>query len=240
MDVSPCAVLGAIRAANPPLSHDGARVAKRGGMRLLFVLLSVSAAAIACSTEVTTFPADDGGGAGSSSNGSSSSSASGGPDFGACTANTQCILQAPGCCEPCVEPTLETVEPINQSQSQAFREATCESLDAPCPACASQPNPNLFAYCSAGQCEEADVETERWNECERNSDCRLRVGTGCCEPCHEASVYELVAVPVEGQGALLDKVCDGDVACFECAPTYPTEAEAVCDQGACKVRIYDF
>ena len=106
------------------------------------------------------------------------SSSTGGPNFGACNLHGDCILQSPGCCSPCQTLTLDLVEPINRNQSSAFRDATCDSPDAPCPACEPIPNGNLFAYCEAGQCQEADVETADWNTCNDNSDCRLRAGAG--------------------------------------------------------------
>ncbi len=120
----------------------------------------------------------------------------------------------------------------------AFRDATCSTPNEPCPACATLDNPNLFAYCDAGQCQEADVELEPWNQCEENDDCVLRAGLDCCEAC-TAEYDTTVAVP-RSHNQLLDKVCDGDVGCPECAPTYPAGAEAECDQGVCRVVISDF
>lgn len=155
--------------------------------------------------------------------------------FGACEHSYECVLRVPGCCGVCGQPTLADVEPINDAMSADFFEATCDEEEPICPDCAEMANPNLFAFCEAGQCAEADVMTEAWNQCQINEDCVLRVGTDCCESCTLGSYDDLIAVPV-GSSGLGERVCDDEPApCPPCAPTYPAEAAAICDNGACRV-----
>jgi hypothetical protein len=204
---------------------------------LTFATLAVPAILLAavgsgCETTVTTLQNPGGGG---SSTSSTTITTSGGTNFGACTRSYECELRAPGCCGYCGEPTLDVVEPINESLSQAFYDATCGEENPACPDCAAGYNANLYAYCNQGQCAEADVVTEPWNTCNEASDCTLRVGTACCESCSLGDISNLIAIPF-GEAALLDQVCDGEPApCPPCAPTYPSEAEAICLGGVCQV-----
>ena len=58
------------------------------------------------------------------------------------------------------------------------------------------PNPNLAATCSAGTCQGFDVSKEDvYSACQSDTDCRLRVGLGCCEGC-QSTGYDLVAINV--------------------------------------------
>ncbi len=170
----------------------------------------------------------------SSTSSSSSSSSTGGPNFGSCSEPGVCVLHAPGCCGVCGKPTLGQLDAINQSATQAHYDATCDDPAGPCPGCASQPNPDLFAYCDLDkkQCVGADFATHPLNTCKQPSDCTLRYGLSCCECGSEG--LGLTAVPVD-YSPVAELVCAGDVGCLECQPTYPQDVMADCVGGKCVV-----
>jgi len=174
------------------------------------------------------------GGSGNSgtSNGGSGNSGAGSAGFASCNGPGQCVLRTPGCCGICSEPTLADVEPINQANDQAFYDATCGENDPICPACAEQPNPNLFAYCRAEQCVEDDITLSEYNQCNEASECVLRAGLGCCE-CGGFGVVALPASFVEQQ--LLQLVCPPDWGCDDCVPELPDGAEPACIDNRCAV-----
>ncbi|MBI4702985.1 MAG: hypothetical protein HY744_17855 [Deltaproteobacteria bacterium] len=167
----------------------------------------------------------------SASSTSSSSSSSGG--FGACDGPGQCTLAAPGCCgPPCGTPSLPDFAPINQSQTQAFFNATCPDPEhTPCPGCPSGQYPDLFAYCDGGQCLGADMRVSPMNSCQGPQDCRLRWGLGCCE-CNSEQLG-LTAIPVAIEPELAAMVCQPGQGCPECMPSYPPGAFAFCQGGRC-------
>jgi hypothetical protein len=180
-------------------------------------------------------------GSGNATNGSAgpaTSGAGGNASFGKCTGPGQCILAEPGCCGSCGRIGLDDVEPIHQDQQKAFYAATCDDPTGPCPGCASLPNPDLFAFCDAGQCAEADITKHAANVCKTSQDCRLRIGLACCEAC-VGSREQVVAIPVAFEKELLALVCGGDVGCPACAPQYPPYAVAACEGGRCVVSLVD-
>jgi hypothetical protein len=157
-----------------------------------------------------------------------SSTGSGSTNFAACSGQGQCVLTYPGCCEPCHQ-QLSTLKPINKAQLKAFRDAECTQKNPICDACLPTPNPNLFAYCDAGQCIGADLSKHPLNSCTSAKDCRLRAGTGCCE-CGGQGV---TAIPINAEQKLTALVCAPNTACAECAPTFPANVHADCVAGKC-------
>jgi hypothetical protein len=214
----------------------------------------------ACSSDVDDTTSSQGGNAGSGGAGAQGGSAaggnggdgaqggsgaagggSGGQTFGSCGDTGQCIVAIAGCCGTCGAPTLESVTPIAADEAQAFFDATCPDPDnTPCPGCASFPNGNLYAYCEAGQCVEADVSQGSFSECTQSADCTLRWGAGCCAGCDGAWEPgfggDLIAVSTSKLGDFAAQVCAGaDVACRDCEPIFPPGAFAECVAGHCTV-----
>ena len=176
----------------------------------------------------------------SGSVGSATNGAGGSVDFAACSGPGQCTLAVPGCCGSCGPITLESVDPINAMYSKAFHDSTCKDPGMPCPDCASLPNGNLYAYCGqANHCQEADVTQQPLSECAVAADCTLRWGLACCPGC--TGTWEpdyggdLVAIATSKLADLAALVCDGNVACDECAPEFPPGASAECVAGHCAV-----
>lgn len=172
---------------------------------------------------------------------STGTSGGGGTDaFLLCESPSDCTIVARTCCGVCSEPQLDDVIAVAKEQQQAYRESVCDP-GQPCPLCAAEPNPDLFASCvgasdnAPGQCQAFDVSQTAIGACQSDDDCVLRNGLACCESCTTATRSTLVAINKNEEGALHDLVCEGDVACPECAPSYPPNAKAVCEAGSCRV-----
>lgn len=166
--------------------------------------------------------------------GGGGSGAGGGDHFNACTGPGQCILTFPGCCDGCGVPELGDVVAIHKDNFEAFHQSACPN-ETECPKCASVINPNLFAYCDLGTCKAADTRTHHVGACVSDTDCRLRIGTSCCESCIAASTSDLTAVSTSSE--LESLVCEPMTGCPACAPQYPPEASAFCADGQCAVVI---
>lgn len=151
----------------------------------------------------------------------------------ACTHNGECTLTSRTCCGVCGAPNLEDVIALPFSSIDDYRATACEG-DPLCPGCASAPNPNLFATCNAATCVAIDVGATAIAQCEVDDDCVLRVA-GCCE-CGDTSPEALVSLRADALLDYLALVCDAEVPCDDCVPTYPDDQEAYCDAGRCAQR----
>jgi len=191
----------------------------------------------ACGGKVTVDAASGAGGAtaGSTSVATGSSTATGGGMFNACSQPGSCTLVAKTCCGVCGAPMLSDVVGVGIGQESGYRESVCSPNPAPCPACAEQPNWNLFSVCdvAASTCVAVDVAASPYSECAAASDCTLRRGLACCT-CSFAG-GDWVAVAKEKLGALSAAVCAPDQACDACEPAPPPELVPACVNGHCLV-----
>lgn len=204
-----------------------------------------------CGSEITVWNDGGGGSQSTSSTGNqstgnqstgTSSSTSGGPtDLSACDGVGQCELVPASCCGFCGQPATDDMTGIHKDQLDAHRNEVCGD-DAACPACYAEPDPNLFAYCDQpasgnGSCVAADVRTHDLSVCEKDSDCRLRMGLDCCEGCF-GGVDGVVAISTKKNDELSALACGPELmGCPECAPDYPDDAIAVCTSGHCEVAF---
>lgn len=193
----------------------------------LLLVLTLAASA-GCGSKVVA-----GGGSGGTGTGGTSSGDGGSTSFTACNGPGQCELVGTGCCGSCGTPELTGKTAVNSAQADAYFKSVCPE-PVPCPACAEQPNPNLFAYCDSGNCRAVDVRTDALSACNTDADCRLRFGTDCCESC-SGDTSQLVAVSVSNDlGAL---TCSPNEDCPGCIPGYPPGAIAICNAGHCMVDL---
>ena len=125
----------------------------------------------------------------------------------------------------------------------AHRDAACSigHPDWECPVCPVEPDPNVFAYCEIaagaieGRCNAVELTTHELSACEFDGDCRLRIGTSCCEGCSDES--QIVALN-RYESNLLDSMrCDDEpgVGCPDCLPQIPPQYQAVCSDRHCTV-----
>ncbi len=92
------------------------------------------------------------------------------------------------------------------------------------------PDPNLTAVCRASQCSAIDIRTDAMTACQIDTDCVLRIGSVCCEPCSGGAPYELIALSQAGYVEYKNNQCrPGDGACSKCVVLYPPGFAAKCD-----------
>jgi len=199
--------------------------------------LGLALAIAGCGGNVSVGTSGDGGNGGA---GGGTTTSTGTPtnDFAACTGPGQCVLAITNCCGPCGTPEIGDYAAVNQAQLGGYQKFVCPE-ETPCPACAAELNPHLFAYCDAGQCVAADARTHAVSACTSSDDCYLRVGTDCCESCGPISVSQLTAV-TNAMPQIEALVCAPDTGCAECGSQLPPEALTLCGvSGHCEVVISD-
>jgi hypothetical protein len=176
-----------------------------------------------------------GGGSAGSGGGSVGSGGSGGSAqvFDDCSGPGQCVLAGNTCCGVCGAPAVTDMAAVNNTLFDEYRTYICP-MPTGCPECATQLNPNLFAYCEASKCIAADVTMHAFSECTTAADCSLRHGMECCESC-AGDAYDLVALNANGKTEIYQTVCDPLASCPDCAPNYPPEYKADCMAGRCVV-----
>lgn len=152
-----------------------------------------------------------------------------------CNEPSECIVTHAGCCEPCVEPTLDDVIGISPDDLEEYRASTCADPVA-CPDCEPAfPNPDLVATCNARACVAVDVQGLPATRCTDDDECRVRTNT-CCECDADPTFPNLIGITPLGVLDLLGLVCDSDATCDPCTPDYPSDVEAYCNAGRCDVR----
>jgi hypothetical protein len=203
-------------------------IARLASLALLSALALLLAASGGCRGTVEGAGGSGAGGAGG---------AGGGADFAACDGPGQCALVPTGCCGTCGAPELSDLAAVNTARAAEFAESVCPE-PIPCPKCATQPNPNLFATCRQGRCVAADARTDAVSACQQSSDCVLRYGMGCCESTCMGTEGELTCVSVTGFQAIHSELGCDSVACDACLPVYPMFAVPLCNaQGHCEVGL---
>lgn len=159
-------------------------------------------------------------------------------DFTVCTVPSECVFAIIDCCGPCGEPSLSDYDAINAEYLDEHHAVVCTDPDPICPGCAVMPNPELITTCDAtGHCLGLDTGAEDLSLCTVDEDCRIRA-RDCCECGASMSYDNLIAIRTDAEAEYSDLVCDPDTGCFECAPEYPGDVQAVCDDdGHCTAWV---
>lgn len=216
------------------------RMIKAGAV---WVILSAGGLLAACTNDVTVLRDGSGSsGQGENTMTTGSTSGSGGSaGYAECKWAGECELVNRTCCGVCGPPALADMTAINRQHHDAYTGGLCVGPSGACDDCEQEPNVNLFAYCDSpteavGNCIAADVRESDLSRCEVDSDCRLRLGLGCCELC-AGNGDALVAINTKLEQQLRDLVCPAfaDIGCPECGPQYPADIFALCKQGHCAV-----
>jgi hypothetical protein len=156
-----------------------------------------------------------------------------GIDWGTCSGGGTCVAVRKGCCDPCGMPEVDSFAGVNVAHVEVFKAETCP-VPMPCPKCPTIVNPNIAARCVNNRCQAFDVgKVPEFSACSFDSDCRLRGGLACCEPC---SSDLWVALNVSSEMALRSAVCNGPIACPPCIPIPPAGMRPVCKTGYCAVE----
>jgi len=159
-------------------------------------------------------------------------------DWTACTAPSECVFTIIDCCGPCGVPSLSDYDAVNADFVDEHYGAVCTDPDPICPGCAVMPNPELITTCDAtGHCLGLDTGAEDLSLCTSNEDCRIRA-RDCCECGASMSPENLIAIRTDSTAEYEDLVCDPDMGCPECAPEYPADVQAICDEdGHCTAWV---
>lgn len=160
-----------------------------------------------------------------------------------CEQPTDCQIGGYGCCSACESreggEILQATHLITYTGSPVFRYDGCMPSTCTCDEPTSEQRVRHFFVptCDTGKCGIADVRTADVTACDTADDCKLRIGTACCEGCAtDDAIPESRLVGVRADGSFEALVCGtGDVACDDCAPSYPEGARAECVQGRCSV-----
>ena len=215
------------------------------------LMVSLAHLGAACGSDVVVEGSSEGsGGAGSTGTLSTGSNTGGGSavatvtgtggasNFKPCQSSADCSLVPQTCCGVCGVPELEDVLSVNVQFQNDHKLKVCGDPPPPCPYCATEPNPNLYAFCEigimGGTCVAEDIRKSDLSACQTDSDCSLRFGLNCCEPCGGSS-SDLVAINRSQLGALEARKCDAAEACDECVPNYPNGVTTTCTAGQCQV-----
>ena len=204
-----------------------------GGRRIFFVVLIVLCMALGGCYEGTAGTAGDGATDTVSDDGAAADGAGDpveegeNPDWAACQVPSDCVIVSNGCCDICGMPTLNEVDGVNKSLLDEHYDDVCGD-PVPCPQCITMPNPELIATCRDGFCVAMDVGAENLTACTSGEECVIRTPE-CCECGADTTPGVLIAIRSDSRRELEELVCDPDVDCAMCAPVYPDNVEAVCD-----------
>jgi hypothetical protein len=151
-----------------------------------------------------------------------------------CVANDDCGLRAKTCCGICGAPSSTDVIALSVEGMTQYTKDVCGGGPVPCPACATQMNPDLFATCRSGNCKVVDLATSDLSACQQASDCVLRAAT-CCECNASVETWNLVALSKSALADYASQVCGSEEVCAKCMPIYPTTIVPACVSGHCQI-----
>ena len=96
--------------------------------------------------------------------------------------------------------------------------------------------PYFGALCKNQRCELFDVrEKPELVGCDRDADCRLRQGLGCCEGCGNDGPWIALNEKAQSTNQLASLVCDVPATCATCDSVPPDDLEPRCIEGRCVV-----
>lgn len=155
------------------------------------------------------------------------------PRFDTCETPSDCELGAGGCCGVCDGPNVSAHDFTSYNRKYAGMISTCG--DVACGPCPEPPSDGIrkyfFADCVQGRCVVGDFRNSPTTACSQETDCMLRLGTGCCPSC--GSINDLIAVRRDGSFDAF--VCGGvPTPCAACARV-EVEKRAVCTDGRCAI-----
>ncbi len=161
--------------------------------------------------------------------------------YDSCDVPSDCVLTANTCCGVCGAPTRSDVAAVNADMTMDYYlDVACpaaRTAPPPCPDCAGMPNPNLIVTCIDSRCRVVDLASDPpYAECTADSDCIVRA-RDCCECGADLSPFNLVAIAASELSSFEGLVCDPMSACPECAPVYPTDIGAACNDGFCALAM---
>jgi len=151
-----------------------------------------------------------------------------------CASGSDCALTLASCCGPpnvtgYTAHDFVAYAPQHQGQLDLCEIPTCTDP----PGDLSGERKYFVPECVQNECTVTDLRTSELTRCETAQDCRLRMGSGCCEGCGDL-------IAVRNDGSFEKQVCgDAILPCPPCVGTMPPDsAVPVCIDGHCSVA-YD-
>jgi hypothetical protein len=151
-----------------------------------------------------------------------------GAGWSSCGGPGDCQLQFNSCCGTCGVPKAGDFDAVAFDKTQAHFTDVCPS-PTPCPACASQDNNNLAAFCEANTCQVVEISTDPISACAVDADCTVRLAK-CCD-CGAGQPADYIALRSQDYYTYETQVCGpgGGGCALDCAPSSPP-VQAVCNQ----------
>lgn len=154
------------------------------------------------------------------------------PVDAACSMPGMCTLVPASCCGTCGAATPSDRIALPRESADAYRKSVCAS--SACPACATQQDPNLQAFCVSGSCVPVNLKVDPESACASDADC-VPAYTRCCGACTNA---DLVAVNKTTAATLLTQICDPRLDCASTCGPPPLGAGALCDPTTKHCTLY--
>jgi hypothetical protein len=150
------------------------------------------------------------------------------PEWLACSDTSECVLREASCCPDCGLQDASRTLAFHRDYGDYVTRTVCGPIPPPCPPISCEPAPvYIIPLCIEGRCQAIDIRQDKLTSCSTDTQCRLRWGTTCCEPCGTPPVQLLVAV--NSQVSYDQTVCGMGTGCPECVTApYPTAAKALC------------
>jgi hypothetical protein len=150
-----------------------------------------------------------------------------------CESSSECVaIRAPACCAACEPVGPDAFLAVHRDDAPDYQSPDCDVVCAPCagPINIVPTSGNFFAECVETRCVLRDVRDTAASECERDEDCQLRSGTGCCDDCGDRPVA------ISNEQTLLGLLQCPELACPPCVSVFP-DHEAICATGSCRVVL---
>jgi hypothetical protein len=149
-----------------------------------------------------------------------------------CASGSDCALTLASCCGPSGPGPGYTAHdfvayaPQHQGQLDLCKIPTCTDP----PEDVNGERKYFVPECVQNECVVTDLRTSELTSCETTDDCRLRMGSGCCEGCGDL-------IAVRNDGSFEKQVCGDTIPpCPPCVGTPPPDSvSAVCIDGRCSV-----
>lgn len=142
-----------------------------------------------------------------------------------CSQPTECLILSRTCCGVCSKPSKGDMMAVHKDAASRIRNELCGGGAVPCPACATQSNPNLQAVCTANACDMLVVDESTLSDCSTDSDCQLR-GADLCG-CNGG---QAIAVNKAGYSKYNAMVYGANAVCAaDCDPAFPSNMVAICN-----------
>ena len=150
-------------------------------------------------------------------------------DWQTCAKPGDCLLEAKTCCDACGIVQVGDVDAVDFAKTGDHFKDVCPN-PTPCPACVSQQNPDVAAFCVANKCNVVEISKDDVSACNVDTDCEMHLDQ-CCD-CGTAPANQYVALHIGQIGAYEAQICGPGVGgcTADCVAMHPPGYAATCNQ----------